>query len=117
MLLDENELPFSELLELNNFLLVPAGDWPESANLNFRQEYQKAFNKIPGMTASYSFDGMSVLIEAIKNAGSNDREKIQKSLKNIRYNGVTGIIQFDDKGNRLGKFEIVKTTNGVPVKC
>ena len=116
MLLNENELPVQELLELNNFLLVPAGDWPESANLNFRQEYQKAFNKIPGMTASYSFDGMSVLIEAIKNAGSNDREKIQKSLKNIRYNGVTGIIQFDDKGNRLGKFEIVKTTNGVPVK-
>ena len=61
------------------------------------------------MSASFSFDGMSVLIEAIKSAGSNDREKIQKSLENIRYNGVTGIIQFDEKGNRMGKFEIMKT--------
>ena len=104
MLLNENELTVQELQELDNLLLIPSGEWPESANINFRQEFQKAFNKIPGMSASFSFDGMSVLIEAIKSAGSNDREKIQKSLENIRYNGVTGIIQFDEKGNRMGKF-------------
>jgi branched-chain amino acid transport system substrate-binding protein len=116
MLLNENELTVQELQELDNLLLIPAGEWPESANITFRQEYQKAFNKTPGMSASFSFDGMSVLIEAIKIAGSNEHEKIQKSLENIRYNGVTGIIQFDEKGNRMGKFEIMKTMNGIPLK-
>jgi branched-chain amino acid transport system substrate-binding protein len=115
-LLNENELSAQELMELDNLLLIPAGNWPASANISFRQEFKKAYNKIPGIAASYAFDGMSILIEAIKNAGSPDREKIQKSLKNIRYNGATGIIQFDDKGNRLGTFEIMKTVNGVPVK-
>jgi len=115
MLSNENELSAQELKELDNLLYIASGEWPLSANITFRQEFQKAFNKIPGMSASFSFDGMSVLIEAIKSAGSNDREKIQKSLENIRYNGVTGIIQFDEKGNRLGKFETMKTLNGVPV--
>jgi ABC-type branched-subunit amino acid transport system substrate-binding protein len=58
---------------------------------------------------------MNVLIEAIRQAGNSDREMIQKSLKNIHFNGVTGPIQFDDKGNRTGKFEIMKTMNGLPV--
>jgi ABC-type branched-subunit amino acid transport system substrate-binding protein len=40
---------------------------------------------------------------------------IQNSLKNIRFTGVTGPIQFDSKGNRLGKFEMMKTKNGHPV--
>jgi len=69
---------------------------------------------MPGMVASYSFDGTSVLIEAIRNAGSDDRELIQKSLGTIRCNGVTGQIQFDDKGNRSGNFKMMKTLNGVP---
>jgi len=116
MLLNENELSVKELQEHDNLLMIAAGEWPASANITFRQEFQKAYNKIPGIAASYAFDGMSILIEAIKSAGSPDREKIQKSLKNIRHNGVTGIIQFDDKGNRLGKFEIMKTLNGIPVK-
>jgi ABC-type branched-subunit amino acid transport system substrate-binding protein len=58
---------------------------------------------------------MRVLIEAIRQSGNSDREMIQNSLKNIRFNGVTGPIQFDDKGNRLGKFEMMKTKNGHPV--
>jgi branched-chain amino acid transport system substrate-binding protein len=116
MLLNENELSAQELKQLDNLLYIPLGEWPVSANITFRQEYQKAFNKIPGMSASFSFDAMNVLIEAIKSAGSPDREKIQKSLEDIRYNGVTGTIQFDEKGNRIGKFEITKTQNGVPVK-
>ncbi len=28
---------------------------------------------------------------------------------------VTGPIQFDNKGNRLGEFEMMKTKNGLPI--
>jgi ABC-type branched-subunit amino acid transport system substrate-binding protein len=41
------------------------------------------------------------LIEAVKEAGT-ERENIQKAMAKIRYEGVTGTIQFDDKGNRKG---------------
>jgi len=66
------------------------------------------------MVASYSYDCMRVLIEAIRQSGNSDREMIENSLKNIRLTGVTGPIQFDSKGNRLGKLEMMKTKNGLP---
>jgi branched-chain amino acid transport system substrate-binding protein len=115
MLLNENELSSGEIQEFDNRLSIPAGDWTGSANLNFRQEFQKTYKNLPGMVASYSYDGMTILIEAIRNAGSSDRERIQEELEKIHYNGVTGLIQFDEKGNRMGNFEIMMVKNGVPV--
>jgi branched-chain amino acid transport system substrate-binding protein len=115
MLLNENELSTQELEVYDNILSIPSGDWSGPENLTFRQKFQNTYKRMPGMVASYSFDGMSVLIEAIRDAGSSDREKIQKSLKNIRYKGVTGSIQFDDKGNRSGNFKMMRIKDGVPI--
>jgi branched-chain amino acid transport system substrate-binding protein len=116
MLLNENELSSGEIQEFDNRLSIPAGDWTGSVNLIFRQEFQKAYKNLPGMAASYSYDSMMILIEAIRNAGSSDRDKIQRELEKISCKGVTGLIQFDEKGNRMGKYEIMKVKNGVPVK-
>jgi branched-chain amino acid transport system substrate-binding protein len=115
MLLNENELSPQELQVYDNIISIPSGDWSGSENLAFSQEFQNTYYRMPGMVASYSYDGMSVLIEAIIDAGSSDREKIQKSLINIRYKGVTGSIQFDDKGNRSGNFKMMRIKDGVPV--
>jgi branched-chain amino acid transport system substrate-binding protein len=116
-ILNENELSVQEMIYFDNILSVPAGKWPEAENRKFRQEFEKIYGYEPGMVASYSYDGMTILIEAIRNAGSSDRERIQKELEKIRYNGVTGLIQFDEKGNRMGNFEIMMVKNGVPVIC
>jgi len=114
-LLNENILSSGELKEFDNIVSVPAGNWPEAENREFRKEFEKKYGYVPGMVASYSYDCTRVLVEAMRQAGNSDREMIQNSLKNIRFNGVTGPIQFDDKGNRLGKFEIMKTKNGLAV--
>jgi len=114
-ILNENALSGQELKLFDNILSVPAGGWPEAENRKFRQKFEKIYGHPPGMTASYSYDGMSVLIEAVTKAGNPDRELIQESLKKTLYNGVTGLIKFDDKGNRQGKFEIRKSKNGVPI--
>jgi branched-chain amino acid transport system substrate-binding protein len=114
-LLDENELSDQELQNYENVMLVSSGNWLESKSLAFQQEYQRTFGKMPGAVAAYAFDGMSLLIEAIINAGAPDREKIQKSLAKIHYEGVTGPIQFDDKGNRLGEAGMMEIKNGIPV--
>ena len=72
---------------------------------------------LPGADADYAFDGMNILIEAIRKGGT-ERENIQKALAEIKFEGVTGTIQFDDKGNRKGKPGFVEIKNGimVPVK-
>jgi len=113
-LLNENELSFQELLEYNNVILVPSGSWPPSENSSFSHEFQKAYKRMPGVVASYSYDGMNLLIKAIMEAGAPDREKIQKALENIHYEGVTGSIRFDDKGNRAGNFKVTVIKNGLP---
>ncbi len=114
-LLNENILSLQELKDFDNIVSVPAGEWPESESRKFRKEFENKYGYVPGMVASYSYDCMRVLIEAIRQTGNSDREMMQNSLKSIRFNGVTGPIQFDDKGNRLGKFEIMKTKNGLPI--
>jgi len=113
-ILNENELPAHEIKLFNNILSVPSGEWPEAEYRKFRQDFKKRYGYEPGLAASYSYDAMGLLIEAVRQAGKSDYELIQKSLKNIQFNGVTGTIRFDDKGNRIGKFEIRKTKNGVP---
>jgi branched-chain amino acid transport system substrate-binding protein len=112
--LNENELSVTELQQFDNILSVPSGERPDSENVTFRQKYQRIYGKPPGMVASYSYDGMKILIEAIRKAGIPDREKIQKALQEIHYDGVTGLIRFDDKGNRRGNFEVTNIKKGVP---
>jgi branched-chain amino acid transport system substrate-binding protein len=82
--------------------------------LTFRNEFQKIYGKAPGAVAEYSFDGMSLLIDAIRSGGP-DRENIQNALTKIQFEGVTGPIQFDDKGKRSGAAKLMEIKNGISV--
>ena len=110
--LDEDESSVQEQEEYRNMILFVSGNWTSTKGLDFRKDYQKLYGNVPGAVAAYSFDGMSLLIEAIRKAGP-DRSEIQKALTRIRYEGVTGLIQFDDKGKRVGKVNLVEIKNGI----
>jgi len=99
--LNENELSQKELNEFNDILLIPAGTPSANKSKSFREQYLQTYGILPGVVASYAFDGMNILIEAIRISGSSEREDIQESLAKIRYEGVTGLFQFDAMGNRL----------------
>ncbi|OFY66038.1 MAG: hypothetical protein A2V64_03270 [Bacteroidetes bacterium RBG_13_43_22] len=114
-LLNENELSDQELKNYDNALSVPSGKWSGSKYRDFRQEYEQAYGEPPGMVASYAYDGMNLLIEAIRHAGTSERELIQKSLEKIFYEGVTGPISFDKMGNRKDSFFLTTVKNGIPV--
>ena len=110
--LDEDESSVQEQEEYRNMILFVSGNWTSTKGLDFRKDYQKLYGNIPGAVAAFSFDGMSLLIEAIRKAGP-DRSEIQKALTRIRCEGVTGLIQFDDKGKRVGKVNLVEIKNGI----
>jgi branched-chain amino acid transport system substrate-binding protein len=114
LLLNENELSDPELMNYENAIMFPAGAWKDSKRLSFQQEFRKSYGKMPGAVASYAFDGMNVLIEAIRNTGL-DHEDIQKSMVKTYYEGVTGTIQFDNNGNRKGDFLLMHIKKGLPV--
>lgn len=113
-LLDENRMQSMDLKDYEKVAFVSPVNLSDSIGISFRKEYMKIYGNKPGTVAAYAFDAMNILIEAIRKAGT-EREKLQKYITNIKYEGVTGTIQFDDKGNRKGTPGFAEIINGIPV--
>ncbi|HAQ17864.1 MAG TPA: hypothetical protein DCR40_01370 [Prolixibacteraceae bacterium] len=111
--LNENEVSDSEMKTLENQIQVTSNPWLKTKRGPFNDEFQKKYGHLPGTVAAFAYDGMNLLIEAIRKSGL-DREKIQKGLSEIHYEGVTGLIQFDQKGNRSGSLILTPIKNGIP---
>lgn len=113
-LLNEDQLSDPDLKNYENVVFVSTGHLLTQKKLIFMQEYRKKFGNTPGPVASYAYDGMNIIIEAILKAGP-DRERIAEMLATTNHEGVTGVIQFDKKGNRIGNEGLMQIKNGVPV--
>jgi branched-chain amino acid transport system substrate-binding protein len=66
---------------------------------DFRARYKKKFNMNVQLYAPYVYDSVMVMATAMQNAKSADPAKYLPVLKNIKYDGVTGTIQFDANGD------------------
>jgi ABC-type branched-subunit amino acid transport system substrate-binding protein len=87
----------------------PLGDLVPGAT-QIREAYKAAYGKEPGFYAAYEYDAIQVLAQAIRNANSTNPENLNRALHAINgYQGVTGPISFDSKGDR-GHFEYVEVT-------
>jgi branched-chain amino acid transport system substrate-binding protein len=86
---------------------------------DFRERFQKETGAEVKLYAPYVYDATMVMVEAMKKANSTDPKKYLPELAKIQYEGVTGPISFDDKGDikggtlslytfRNGKRELVK---------
>jgi branched-chain amino acid transport system substrate-binding protein len=66
---------------------------------DFRARYKKKFNQDVQLYAPYVYDSVMVMATAMQNAKSADPAKYLPALKAIKYEGVTGTIQFDQAGD------------------
>jgi branched-chain amino acid transport system substrate-binding protein len=66
---------------------------------DFRARYKKKFNMDVQLYAPYVYDSVMVMAKAMQDAKSADPAKYLPVLKNIKYEGVTGTIQFDANGD------------------
>ena len=71
----------------------------EAVMTDFRARYKKKYNADVQLYAPYVYDAVMVMAAAMKNANSADPAKYLPELKKIKYQGVTGNIQFDTKGD------------------
>lgn len=70
---------------------------------SFVAAYRAKYKADPDLYAAHGYDAFNVLVEAIK-GGSKTANTFWKGLRNLReYPGVTGIIQFDERGD-VSKF-------------
>jgi len=103
-----------DFMQNDKIVLVSSEFFLRTKGKTFQEEFERVYGKKPTEAAAYAFDATNLIIEAIRNADA-DRSKIQSELAKIHYEGVTGLIQFDDKGNRRGDAGLIEMTNGIPI--
>jgi len=81
----------------------------------FKTNYIKRFGQEPDVFAAHAYDGMSIIIEAIKIVGLN-RALIRDVLTDMKtfqgYQGVTGPVVFDGTWNNVRPIFIAEVING-----
>ncbi len=66
---------------------------------DFVAKYKKRFNTDVQIYSPYSYDAVYVIAEAMKKSGKADRASITTALRDTNYDGLTGKIAFDAKGD------------------
>ncbi|MDH4114470.1 MAG: branched-chain amino acid ABC transporter substrate-binding protein [Burkholderiaceae bacterium] len=79
----------------------------------FVDKYKKRFNQDVQIYSPYSYDAVYIIADAMKRAGKADRASITAAMPTTNYNGLTGTIAFDDKGDiKGGAISMFKVNNG-----
>ena len=75
---------------------------PRTEVQDFVATHVANFNKEPSQFDGLAWDGVSIMVEAIKRAGSTDKEAIREALSTIEdFPGVTGAITFTPNGDAI----------------
>ena len=113
-ILDDQKTSSPDWNILEDIIMISSNQWFTGKGIAFQKEFQKEYGYQPGPVAAYAFDGINVIIEVISKAGP-DRDKIIDVFSTVNYSGITGEIQFDENGNRIGKVGLMRIKDGKPV--
>ena len=91
-----------------------AGIPVQAASKAFLDAFKKKFNSDPLIYAPFTYDGTNLLIAAMQAANSVDPAKYLPELAKIKFEGASGHIEFDAKGDRKdAEMTIFTMKNGV----
>jgi branched-chain amino acid transport system substrate-binding protein len=85
---------------------------PKPEVQDFVKRYKQKFGELPDVEAALDYDAMKIVLEAIATAHSTDGSKIRDAIFAIKYDGVTGQIQFNKDGDPVKDAVIIKIENG-----
>ena len=66
---------------------------------DFEKKYEARFHTPVQIYAPFTYDAMYVIVDAMKRANSIEAPKVLAAIASTDYNGLTGHIAFDDKGD------------------
>ncbi|MGE5171014.1 MAG: branched-chain amino acid ABC transporter substrate-binding protein [Rudaea sp.] len=84
----------------------------QAASKSFLDAYKAKYNVDPIIYAPFTYDAANLLIAAMQKADSPDPAKYLPDLQKISYDGATGHIEFDDKGDRKNAEITIFTMKG-----
>jgi branched-chain amino acid transport system substrate-binding protein len=71
----------------------------------------KGQGKTPDALAALAYDATNLLLTAIKNAGTDDTDKVKAAMEGISFQGVSGKISFDKQHNPIKSATILQVTD------
>ncbi|HSB78024.1 MAG TPA: ABC transporter substrate-binding protein [Candidatus Methylomirabilis sp.] len=97
-------------------LLAVADFVPGQSQVNkkYAEDYKKEYNEDYDTTSAWAYDGLKILVEAIKKGGE-DRAKVREALLATKgYKGVLGTFSFTPNGDGLSEVSVVQIEKGAP---
>jgi branched-chain amino acid transport system substrate-binding protein len=90
-----------------------APDIATEVGQKFITAYEELYGSKPDDVAALTYDAFQLLFTAIRDAQSLDRKDIRDALANIQlYEGVTGIMSFDEQGDPIKCAVIIQIKDG-----
>ena len=88
---DQSYFLFATTQEQIDFLRFPLGALPKAETRRFIDGYKKDTGSDPYNLNGYGYDGLMLVADAIKRAGSTDKDKVRDAMQSTRsYQGVMG---------------------------
>ena len=88
-------------------------DDPSPRVQNFVAAYKKRFGSTPDSNASLGYDSVLVLVDAIRRAGTTERDALREAIATTRdFMAVTGKITIDSERNASKNAVIIQVKNG-----
>ncbi len=95
---------------------LPDGNPQKAVLVKYKKAYESRYNEAISGFGGYAFDAIRLIEEAVKKAGSTDREEIRKALESItNFPGATGIFNMsaaDHNGVSMDSVVMLTVKNG-----
>ncbi len=98
----------SELGEATERLTVIS---PRLGNVGFITKYKETYGEEPGVFAAQGYDAYKALASVIQQ-GARSSEEIREALLSIEFQGSSGFVNFDERGEVPGNFEVYVVKEG-----
>ncbi|MDF2952227.1 MAG: Extracellular ligand-binding receptor, partial [Anaerocolumna sp.] len=88
--------------EATEGIIFPVSFYADSEDEGVRKfvdKYTEEFGSEPSALAAQAYDSIGILLEAVKENGSVERESLRDTLNSITYPGITGETKFDEIGD------------------
>ncbi|CAM5202207.1 Branched-chain amino acid transport system substrate-binding protein OS=Ureibacillus acetophenoni OX=614649 GN=SAMN05877842_102508 PE=3 SV=1 [Ureibacillus acetophenoni] len=99
-----------------NGLIVATPYFGESQDpkiVEFNEKYEKEYGKKPDQFAAQAYDALFIYADALKRAGSNDREAFRESLAATKdLEGILGKFSFDEVGDVIMDVTVLEIKDG-----
>jgi branched-chain amino acid transport system substrate-binding protein len=106
-------LPAAALLVAES---LPSSDPQRSVVVNYKKEYESKFKSEVSTFGGHAYDGLMIVIEAMKKAGGTDKAKVRDAIEGVRgFMGTAGVFNLsatDHMGLDLSAFRMLEVKGG-----